>query len=84
MGAPSEHIKKFYVDTVTGSPLSVRYSCDFFGIDQVMHGTDHPFFPMPSGPELLDRVGLTAGERAKVDHLNAARFFDLHIPARRG
>jgi aminocarboxymuconate-semialdehyde decarboxylase len=83
-GAPSDHIKKFYVDTVTGSPLSVRYCCDFFGIDHVMHGTDHPFFPMSSGPELLDMVGLSAGDRARVEHLNAARFFDLNLAARQG
>src|SRR5258706_9453249 len=41
---PSAHIKKFYVDTVCGSTQSVRYCCDFFGVDHVMHGTDHPFF----------------------------------------
>ena len=82
--APSAHIKRFYVDTVCASPLSVRYCCDFFGVDRVMHGTDHPFFPMTTGPGLLDRVGLTAAERAKVEHLNAAHFFDLHIPARHG
>ena len=82
--APSEHIKKFYVDTVTGSPQSVRYCCEFFGIDRVMHGTDHPFFPMATGPELLDRIGFTPDERVKVEHTNAARFFNLQIPARRG
>jgi predicted TIM-barrel fold metal-dependent hydrolase len=81
---PSAAIKKFYVDTVTGSPQSVRFCCDFFGIDHVMHGTDHPFFPMPSGPELLDTIGFKPGEREKVAHLNAERFFDLHIQARRG
>ncbi len=76
---PSEHIKRFYVDTVTGSARSVRYCCEFFGVDRVMHGTDHPFWPMPSGPKLLDELGLGPAERAKIAHENAARFFNLQV-----
>jgi aminocarboxymuconate-semialdehyde decarboxylase len=76
---PSEHIRKFYVDTVTGSPASVHFCCGFFGIDQVMHGTDHPFWPMPSGPRLLERVELSPEDRAKIEHENAARFFRINF-----
>lgn len=77
--APSEHIKRFYVDTVTGTPESVDFCRHFFGIDRIMHGTDHPFWPMSSGPALLDRLELTPGERAKIEHENAARLFDLQV-----
>jgi predicted TIM-barrel fold metal-dependent hydrolase len=80
---PSAHIRKFYVDTVSGSPASVRFCCDFFGVDHVMHGTDHPFWPMPSGPRLLDQVVLSAGDRAKIEHENAARLFRIEMPARK-
>jgi predicted TIM-barrel fold metal-dependent hydrolase len=48
-----------------------------------MHGTDHPFWPMPLGPRLLDQVGLSAEDRAKVEHENAARLFQIKAPARR-
>jgi predicted TIM-barrel fold metal-dependent hydrolase len=75
--APSEHIRRFYVDTVTASPRSVRYCSDFFGVDRVMHGTDHPFWPMASGPRLLDECGLALRERAKIAHENAARLFGI-------
>jgi predicted TIM-barrel fold metal-dependent hydrolase len=81
--APSTHLRKFYVDTVSGSPASVRFCCDFFGTDRVMHGTDHSFWPMPLGPRLLDQVGLSAEDRAKVEHKNAARLFQIKTPARR-
>ncbi len=80
--APSAHLKKFFVDTVTGSPASVRFCCDFFGVDHVMHGTDHPFWPMPSGPRLLDESGLSDRDRAKIEHENAARLFGIEVPAR--
>jgi predicted TIM-barrel fold metal-dependent hydrolase len=48
-----------------------------------MHGTDHPFWPMPSGPRLLERVELSSEDRAKIQHENAARFFEIEAPARR-
>jgi predicted TIM-barrel fold metal-dependent hydrolase len=75
--APDEHIRRFFVDTVTASPRSVRFCCDFFGADHVMHGTDHPFWPMHSGPEALKEAGLTAAERAKVEHDTAAQLFGI-------
>ena len=74
---PSEHIRRFYVDTVTASVRSIRYCCDFFGSDRVMHGTDHPFWPMTSGPSAWKDAGLTAAERAKVEHETAARLFGI-------
>ena len=77
--APSEHIKKFYVDTVTGTAESVDFCRHFFGIDRIMHGTDHPFWPMSSGQKLLDALQLSGEERAKIEHENAARLFNLHV-----
>ena len=74
---PSEQVKRFFVDTVTASPQSVRFCCDFFGADHVMHGTDHPFWPMASGPAALEGAGLSAAERAQVEHETAARLFGI-------
>jgi predicted TIM-barrel fold metal-dependent hydrolase len=75
--APSQHLKNFYVDTVTGWPPSLRVCCEFFGVDRVMHGTDHPFWPMASGPRLLDEAGVTGAARAKIEHENAMRLFEI-------
>ena len=82
-GAPSQHIKKFFVDTVSGSPPAVRFCCEFFGVDRVMHGTDHPFWPMRLGPMALDGAGLSAADRARVEHENAARLFGIQVQARK-
>src|SRR5438876_529335 len=79
---PSAHIKKFYVDTVGGSTQSVRYCCDFFGVDHVMHGTDHPFFPMTSGLGVLEALELRPEDRQKIEHRNAAQLFQIQFPAR--
>ena len=79
-GAASDHIRKFYVDTVCEWAPAVRFCCDFFGVDRVMHGTDHPFWPMRYGPRLLDSVGLGAVDRAKIDYQNAVRVFGIQVP----
>ena len=78
----SEHIRKFYVDTVCEWAPAMHLCCDFFGMDRVMHGTDHPFWPMPLGARLLDQLGLSAEDRAKVEHQNAERVFQIQVPAR--
>jgi predicted TIM-barrel fold metal-dependent hydrolase len=78
-GPASEHIRKFYVDTVCEWAPALRLCRDFFGIDRIMHGTDHPFWPMPLGPRLLDQLDLNVEDRAKIDHVNAERVFDIQV-----
>lgn len=81
-GAASDHIRKFYVDTVCESAPALHFCRDFFGVERIMHGTDHPFWPMRLGPRLLDQLGLGAKDREKVEHENAARVFRIQVPAR--
>jgi len=80
-GPASDHIRKLYVDTVSEWPPAVRLCCDFFGVDRIMHGTDHPFWPMALGPRLLGQLELSAEDRAKIEHKNAARVFQIQLPA---
>ena len=83
-GPASQHIRKFYVDTVCDWAPAMRLCCDFFGVDRIMHGTDHPFWPMPLGSRLLDQLGLSAEDRAKVEHKNAEQVFQIQANARGG
>ena len=81
-GAAGDHIRKLYVDTVCEWVPAIRLCCDFFGVDRIMHGTDHPFWPMPLGPRLLDRLDLSREDRAKIEYRNAERVFQIQVPAR--
>jgi predicted TIM-barrel fold metal-dependent hydrolase len=83
-GPASDHIRRLYVDTVCEWAPAVSLCCDFFGVDRVMHGTDHPFWPMALGRRLLDQVDLSPEDRAKIEHGNAARLFHIQLPARKG
>jgi predicted TIM-barrel fold metal-dependent hydrolase len=76
-GPASEHIRRFYVDTVTDWAPAVRSCLDFFGVDRVMYGSDHPFWPMSSAHGVLDELMLSEVDRAKIDHENAIRLFEL-------
>lgn len=80
-GRASDHIHKFYVDTVTDWSPAIRFSIDFFGVDRVMYGTDYPFWQMPLARQTLDELELSAQDRAKIDYENAARLFRLQVPA---
>jgi predicted TIM-barrel fold metal-dependent hydrolase len=80
-GDAGDHVRKFYVDTVCEWAPAIRICCELFGADRIMHGTDHPFWPMPFGPRLLDQVGLSPEDRAKIEHLNAERVFGIRVPA---
>jgi predicted TIM-barrel fold metal-dependent hydrolase len=81
-GAASDHIRKFYIDTVCESAAALHFCCDFFGVDRIMHGTDHPFWPMALGPRLLDQLELSPGDREKIEEENAVRVFRIQVPAR--
>ena len=83
-GSASDHIRKLYVDTVCEWAPALSLCCDFFGVDRIMHGTDHPFWPMALGPRLLDQLGLSPEDRAKIEHKNAARVFRIQLPAQKG
>jgi aminocarboxymuconate-semialdehyde decarboxylase len=80
-GAAGDHIRKFYVDTVCDWAPAVRFCVDFFGVDRVMFGSDHPFWPMLPARRTLAEVGLTEQERLKIEHENAVRLFRLQVPA---
>jgi predicted TIM-barrel fold metal-dependent hydrolase len=75
--APSNHIKRFYVDTVSDWAPALRICRELFGIDRIMYGTDHPFWPMQAGRPVLDRLELSAADRARIEHLNAEAFFGI-------
>jgi aminocarboxymuconate-semialdehyde decarboxylase len=80
-GLASDHVRKFYVDTVCNWAPAVRFCKDLFGVERIMLGSDHPFWPMPLARQTLDEAGLTSEERTMIEHKNAERVFHLRVPA---
>lgn len=78
-GLASDHIRKFFTDTVCNWAPAMNLSLDFFGVDRIMLGTDHPFWPMTTAMDLLESLELSPDDRAKVEWENAARLFQLEM-----
>lgn len=78
--APSEHLRRLYVDSVSLWPPALRISIDFLGANRVLFGSDHPFWPLPGSVETLGRVELSDSDRALVEGGNAERVFGDGAP----
>lgn len=74
-----EHLRKLLIDTACFSPPALKLALDFFGVEQVMFGSDHPFWPMALAGDVLDALDLSAADRAKIEHENAMRLLAIAI-----
>ncbi|MFG3258973.1 amidohydrolase family protein [Streptomyces sp. NPDC048172] len=85
---PLEYFRRFHADTaLSGSSLGTRCGLDFFGAERVLFGTDCPFDP-EGGPayvretiRVLDGLGLTDADRARIYHGNIHRLMRLPDPS---
>lgn len=57
---PSTYIRRFYTDTVSESPASLRMALDFYGVDHVLFASDHPWWPVQAGIDFVENN--TTGE----------------------
>jgi aminocarboxymuconate-semialdehyde decarboxylase len=79
-GAPSTYLKRMSTDTVSPHTLGVKFAIEYYGIDQVLYGSDYPCWNPEAALEVLAGVGLSAEEQEKVLFANARRFFGLRDP----
>lgn len=76
-----EYCQAFYVDTHTADASAIRCALDCMTVDRIVIGGDYPISPPEVGlgytlPQ-LDKVGLSDGDRAKIERENAARLLNL-------
>jgi predicted TIM-barrel fold metal-dependent hydrolase len=77
-GMPSELVKAFWYDSVNGNPASLRCSCDTFGVDRIVFGTDYPFWNGAAhqhASDYLERAGLPAADVQAISEGNARALF---------
>lgn len=76
---PSEHLRKFYYDTVNFDPDALRLAIAFAGVDQILAGSDYPH-QIGSIPRMIASIkslGLPAEDEAKILGGNAAALLAL-------
>jgi predicted TIM-barrel fold metal-dependent hydrolase len=75
--APSEHLRKLYVDTVSAWPPAMQLAIDFFGTDHVLFASDHPFWDPNRTHEALAALHLSPRARQAIESDNASRVLGL-------
>jgi aminocarboxymuconate-semialdehyde decarboxylase len=58
----------------------MRFAIDYYGIDQVMYGTDYPCWDPATALKLLDEIGFSDEDRQKIFYDNARRILGLRDP----
>jgi aminocarboxymuconate-semialdehyde decarboxylase len=77
----SNYIKRMYTDTVSPHVPGMKFAIEYFGIDNVMYGTDYPCWDPATALKLLDEIPLSAADKQKLFYDNARRILGLRDPA---
>jgi aminocarboxymuconate-semialdehyde decarboxylase len=80
---PSSYIKRLYTDTVNPHTPGIKFAIEYFGVDQVMFGSDFPCWNHREALDLFDAIELSDADRTKILSGNARRFFNLPDPLRK-
>jgi len=77
---PSHYLKMLYFDSASYTPLAAEMCFKTIGEDQFLFGTDSPpMIPLKlAGLKMMDQIGMTPSQRAKVMGGNAARLLKLN------
>jgi aminocarboxymuconate-semialdehyde decarboxylase len=76
----SSYIKRMVTDTVSPHSAGMKFAIDYYGIDNVMYGTDYPCWDPAACLKLLDEIPLSAADKQKLYYDNARRILGLKDP----
>src|SRR6185295_19661786 len=80
----STYMKRMFTDTVSPHSAGMKFAIDYYGIDNVMYGTDYPCWDPATALALLDEIGLTDVEKEKIFNRNARRILGLRESTKPG
>ena len=80
---PSTYIKRMFTDTVSPHSMGMKFAIDYYGIDQVMYGSDYPCWDPATALALIEEIGLSDGDREKLFYSNARRILGLNDSIKR-
>jgi aminocarboxymuconate-semialdehyde decarboxylase len=74
---PSEAVRSLYWDTVNGYPAALRCSCEAFGADHIMLGTDFPYLEFDPCVRYIQESGLPEDDIDMILEKTAQRLLGL-------
>lgn len=81
--APSAYLKRMFTDTVSPHSAGMKFAIDYYGVDNVLYGTDYPCWDPAACLKLFQEIGLSDADQEKIFCKNARRIFGLPAPAAR-
>ena len=75
--APSQYLKRIYLDTVSPSALAIKYAYDFSGVDHLLFGTDHPWINTQLYVDLIENLDIPEDEKSLIFSGNAMKLFGI-------
>jgi len=76
--SPLEYLKKFYYDTISHGPQTLRFLISRVGADRIVMATDYPYDMGDLNPlASIKAANLTAEEREKIVSKNAIALFNI-------
>ncbi len=75
--APSEYLKRVWLDTVTPIGLGIRFAHDFAGPDKLLYSSDHPWVDPQIIIDQVESQKFSSADRAKLYSQNARELFRL-------
>jgi aminocarboxymuconate-semialdehyde decarboxylase len=70
-------MKQMFTDTVSPHAMGMKFAIDYYGIDNVMYGTDYPCWSPVEALQHLDTLELSAEDKQKLFYDNARRILGL-------
>ena len=77
----STYLKRMYTDTVSPHAAGMKFAIEYYGIDNVMYGTDYPCWEPAQALKLIDELKLSPQDKQKLFYDNARRILGLRDPA---
>ncbi len=74
---PSTYIRRMYTDTVSPHSMGMKFAIEYYGIDQVMYGSDYPCWDPATALALIGEIGLSDADQEKLFYSNARRILGL-------
>jgi aminocarboxymuconate-semialdehyde decarboxylase len=75
--APSEYLKRVWLDTVSPIGLGIKYAHDFAGPDKLLYSSDHPWVDPQIIIDQVEGIGLSQPDLGKLYQHNARALFNL-------
>lgn len=77
---PSHYLRNFYYDTVNFDPAALRLAITFAGAEHLVAGSDYPhqIGSLEKMRESIERLGLSAHDKAKILAGNAQRLLEAN------